>query len=212
MSPSPQSVLVIACGALAHDLVRVKALNQWQHMDIQCLPAELHNHPQKIPEAVREKIRENRGKYRRIFAAYSDCGTGGLLDKMLARERVERLPGAHCYEMFAGAKKFGQLHEAELGTFYLTDFLATHFDRLIVKGLALDRFPQLKDQFFSNYKKLVYLAQLDDRAIDEKARNAANYLDLEYQRILTRDQHLESALSVQIGSVRQRAQQTEMRT
>ena len=207
MSSNPQqvlaqSVLVIACGALAHDLVRVKALNQWRHMDIQCLPAELHNHPQKIPEAVRNKIEQNRHKYQSIFVAYSDCGTGGLLDAVLQQYGIERLPGAHCYEMFSGAKKFKELHEAELGTFYLTDFLATHFDRLIIKGLALDRFPQLKDQFFNNYKKLVYLAQLDDMEIDKKARNAADYLELEYQRVLTRDQHFEAALSVQIGSVR----------
>ncbi|WP_423909114.1 DUF1638 domain-containing protein [Candidatus Spongiihabitans sp.] len=207
MSSNPQqvlaqSVLVIACGALAHDLVRVKALNQWRHMDIQCLPAELHNHPQKIPEAVRNKIEQNRHKYHSIFVAYSDCGTGGLLDAVLQQYGIERLPGAHCYEMFSGAKKFKALHEAELGTFYLTDFLVTHFDRLIIKGLALDRFPQLKDQFFNNYKKLVYLAQLDDMEIDKKARNAANYLELEYQRVLTRDQHFEAALSVQIGSVR----------
>ncbi len=171
-------------------------------MDIQCLPAELHNHPQKIPGAVQNKIRENRENYQSMFVAYSDCGTGGLLDAVLQEEGIERLPGAHCYEMFAGEKIFGELHEAELGTFYLTDFLATHFDRLVIKGLALDRHPQLKDQFFSNYRKLVYLAQLDDMDIDTKAREAANYLGLEYERILTSDHQFESALSVQIGSVR----------
>ena len=203
MCPEPHRILVIACGALAHDLVRVKEFNHWDHMDIQCLPAELHNHPQKIPDAVQTKIRANREKYQHMFVAYSDCGTGGLLDAVLQQEGVERLPGAHCYEMFSGAEKFNELHEAELGTFYLTDFLATHFERLVIEGLGLDRFPQLIEQFFGNYRKLVYLAQLDDSDIDKKARDAANYLGLEYERIVTKDHHFESALSVQIGSIRQ---------
>ena len=198
-------VLVIACGALAHDLMRVKTLNQWQHMDVQCLPAELHNRPHKIPAAVESKIMENQHEYDNIFVAYSDCGTGGLLDVVLQRYGVERLPGAHCYEMFSGKAKFNELHEAELGTFYLTDFLANHFDRLIIKGLGLDRFPQLKSDYFGHYRKLLYLAQLDDVNIDQKARHAADYLGLEYQRVLTQDTHFESALSVQVGSVRQTA-------
>ena len=133
----PSRVLVIACGALAHDLVRVKEANQWDHVDFQCLPAELHNRPNQIPEAVRQKIRENRDRYRDIFIGYSDCGTGGLLDLVLEQEQVERLPGAHCYEMFAGGDVFADLHEAEPGTCYLTDFLADHFDRLVIRGLGL---------------------------------------------------------------------------
>jgi hypothetical protein len=189
-------ILVIACGALAHELVRIRNLNQWDHMEIQCLPAELHNTPQLIPQAVRDKIRENSAQYREIFAAYSDCGTGGLLDKVLEQEGVERLPGAHCYEMFSGSKKFQQLHDAEIGTFYLTDFLARHFNRLIIKGLGLDRFPQLKQDYFGNYKKLVYLAQLDDGEVDERARQAAEYLELQYERVFTGDNNLESALAV----------------
>lgn len=193
-------VLVIACGALAHDLVRVKNLNQWDHLEIQCLPAELHNTPQLIPRAVQRKISENRGRYRHMFAAYSDCGTGGLLDKMLAEEGVERLPGAHCYEMFAGAGQFTQLHEAELGTFYLTDFLARHFKRVIVKGLGLDSFPQLKGEYFAHYRKLVYLAQRDDAQTDAAARQAAEYLELEYQRVFTGDRHLEAALTAGAGN------------
>jgi hypothetical protein len=197
-----QRVLVIACGALAHDLVRVKELNGWDHMDFQCLPAELHNRPQQIPAAVRDKIHENREKYRSIFVAYSDCGTGGLLDVVLKQEGVERLPGAHCYEMFAGKNIFSAMHEAEPGTFYLTDFLASHFDRLVVKGLGLDRFPELKDQFFGNYRKLVYLAQLDREELDSKARAAAQYLGLEYERIDTGDRQLDSLLSVRVDSFR----------
>ena len=195
-----ERVLLIACGALAHDLVRVKGLNGWDHLDIQCLPAELHNTPQLIPDAVQNKIRENRGRYRRMFAAYSDCGTGGLLDKMLEAEGVERLPGAHCYEMFAGAGQFAQLHEAEIGTFYLTDFLARHFERVIIRGLGIDRHPQLKQAYFNHYKKLVYLAQREDAELDALARRAADRLGLVYGRVVTGDRHLEAALTAAAGN------------
>ena len=195
-------VLVIACGALAHELVRVKELNQWEHIDFQCLPAELHNYPEKIPEAVQGKIRENRDLYENIFVGYSDCGTGGLLDVVLQKEGVDRLPGAHCYEMFSGSEVFQNLHEAELGTFYLTDFLAIHFERLVVKGLGLDRFPQLKEQYFGYYRKLVYLAQKEDSKVDLKAQAAARFLDLEYEKVATGDGHLETAIAVTIGSTK----------
>jgi len=195
-----ERVLVIACGALAHELVRVRAASGWTHLDIQCLPAELHNTPERIAPAVRDKIRENRGRYRRMFAAYADCGSGGQLDKMLAAEGVERLPGAHCYELFAGGAKFAGLHDAEPGTFYLTDFLARHFDRLIIRGLGLDRFPQLAQDYFGNYRKLVYLAQLDDPAVDTAAQRAAEYLGLEYERVFTGDRHLQAALASAAGA------------
>ena len=196
----PCRVLVIACGALAHDLVRVKEANQWDHVDFQCLPAELHNRPNQIPEAVRQKIRENRDRYRDIFIGYSDCGTGGLLDLVLEQEQVERLPGAHCYEMFAGGDVFADLHEAEPGTCYLTDFLADHFDRLVIRGLGLDRFPELKDQFFCNYSKLVYLAQKSDQEKERKAREAAEFLELEFELVLTGDKGLKQAMAVHVAA------------
>ncbi len=194
-------VLVIACGALAHDLVRVRDANDWHHLEFQCLPAELHNRPQKIPAAVREKIRAARDEFREIFVGYSDCGTGGELDRVLEEEGVERLPGAHCYEMFAGSRAFNALHEAEIGTFYLTDFLARHFERLIVRGLGLDRHPDLLPMVFGNYRKLVYLAQRDDAELDARAREAAEFLGLEYEKLQTGDDHLESALRVRVVPV-----------
>ncbi len=193
-------VLVIACGALSHDLVRVKKLNGWDHMDIQCLPADYHNKPQLIPDAVEQKITQNRHEYETIYVGYSDCGTGGLLDNVLAKHGVERLPGAHCYEMFAGTPVFSEIAEAELGTFYLTDYLARHFKRLIVKGMGLDRHPELMSMYFGNYKRVVYLAQLDDEELDQLAREAARYLGLAYERVETGDTHLNSALKVTIGS------------
>ncbi len=120
--------LEIACGALAHEVSELKRVNGWTSFDVQCLPPELHNRPEKIAPAVREKIRENRERYPHIFVAYADCGTGGELDRVLAAEQVERLPGAHCYEFFAGSKAFAAMAEDEPGTFYLTDFLLRHFD------------------------------------------------------------------------------------
>jgi len=192
-------VLIIACGALAPDLVRVRDFNGWGHIDFQCLPAELHNKPQLIPEEVRKKIQQNRDRYQQIFIGYSDCGTGGLLDRVLQEEQVERLPGAHCYEMFAGSNAFSVLAEAELGTFYLTDFLARHFERVIVKGLGMDRYPELKEQYFANYRKLVYLAQLDNTEIEQQAKDAAEFLGLSYEKVATGDHHLETALTVQVA-------------
>ncbi len=179
--PKCSGVLIIACGALAREIVALVRANQWQHMTVQYLPAEWHNTPDKIPDGVRDKIRAARGRFARIFVAYADCGTGGQLDQVLKEEGVERIPGAHCYEFFAGAKTFAELSDAEPGTFYLTDFLAQHFDRLIYRGLGLDRHPQLMSDYFGNYRKLVYLAQIEEPRLVAKAREAAKYLGLEFE-------------------------------
>lgn len=179
--PKCSAVLIIACGALAREIVALVRANRWQHMTVQCLPAEWHNTPDKIPDGVRDKIRAARGRFARIFVAYADCGTGGQLDQVLKEEGVERIPGAHCYEFFAGAKTFAELSDAEPGTFYLTDFLAQHFDRLIYRGLGLDRHPQLMPEYFGNYRKLVYLAQIEEPRLVAKAREAAKYLGLEFE-------------------------------
>src|SRR5947208_3263146 len=144
------AVLVIACGALAREIVALRRANGWTELDVTCLPATLHNRPERITDAVREKIRAHRDRYASIFVAYGDCGTGGALDAMLAEEGVERIPGAHCYEMFAGSTVFATLADDEPGTFYLTDFLVRHFDRLVIRGLGIDRHPELRDQYFRN--------------------------------------------------------------
>lgn len=176
------AVLVIACGALAREIVALRALNQWPHMAVQCLPADLHNRPEKIPEAVRAKIRAARGRFQSIFVAYADCGTGGLLDAVLAEEGgVERIAGAHCYEFYAGAQRFAALAEAELGTFYLTDFLLQHFERLIIHGLGLDTHPELMGLYFGHYRKLTYLAQLPSAEKIAAGRVAADRLGLAYE-------------------------------
>jgi uncharacterized membrane protein len=178
-------VLVIACGALARELVALTKLNGWSTLDIQCLPPELHNRPERIPAAVRAAIVAGRAAYERIFVAYADCGTGGLLDEVLRAERVERLPGAHCYEFFATPAVFAAMSEAEPGTFYLTDFLVRHFDRLVIAGLGIDRHPELAHEYFRNYRKLTYLAQVADPALASAARGAARRLGLEYEERFT---------------------------
>jgi len=186
--------LIIACGALAHELTAVIRRNGWTHLQVQCLPARLHNTPERITEAVRAKIRGNREAYRRIYVAYADCGTGGQLDRMLEAEGAERIGGSHCYEFFAGGRVFESLSEAEPGTFYLTDYLARHFDRLIIRELGIEDHPELLSMYFGNYRRLVYLAQRDDPALLEKARAAAARLGLEFECRHTGLQPFEDAL------------------
>ena len=176
-------VLVVGCGALARELVALT--RDLPNVDITCLPATLHNRPGGIPAAVRDRIRRRRAGYDRVFVAYADCGTGGLLDPVIAEEGVERLAGAHCYEFYATSPEFAQLTDDEPATFFLTDFLARNFDRLVVKGLGLDRHPELRDQYFGNYRRLVYLAQIDDPELDLVARRAARRLGLRYERRVT---------------------------
>ena len=172
--------LVIACGAIARELVRIKKLNRWDHMVIQCLPPDLHNSPEHIPATVETKILSQAGRYKHIVVAYADCGTGGALDKVLDRYGIERIPGAHCYEFFTGSQQFHTIADAEPGSFYLTDFLVRHFDRLVVKGLGLDRLPQLMPIYFGHYKRVVYLAQSESRDLQTLAQKHASFLGLEY--------------------------------
>ena len=178
-------VLLLACGALARELVELQRVNQWFHTKIQCLPPDLHNRPETIPERVREAIEKYRHDYVQIFVAYADCGTGGKLDEVLDEYGIERLPGAHCYEFLAGAELFKDLCDVELGTYYLTDFLAQNFDRLVKKGLGLDKHPELMPTFFGNYRKLVYLAQTDSAELSAKAAGHAAFLGLEFQELKT---------------------------
>lgn len=173
--------LVIACGALAREIVALREVNGWPHLDVACLPAHLHNAPARITGAVREKIIANRDRYASIFVAYGDCGTGGELDAMLSEERCERIPGAHCYAFYAGEDTFASLADDEPGTFYVTDFLLRHFDRLVIRGLGLDRHPELAAQYFGNYRRLVYLAQSASPKRIADARVAAERLGLTFE-------------------------------
>jgi hypothetical protein len=180
-APDPSRVLVIGCGALARELVAVIDQAGLANVDLTCLPATLHNRPGGIPAAVRAKIRAARPLYERIFIAYADCGTGGLLDVALAEEGVERLSGAHCYEVYAGSAAFAAMTDQDPATFFLTDFLARNFERLVITGLGLDRHPELLAAYFGNYHRLVYLAQTDDPALVAAARRAARRLGLTFE-------------------------------
>jgi hypothetical protein len=180
-SRGARRILVIACGALAREVFALKL----DAIDVACLPAQLHNHPKRIPEAMRAKIRDNREAYDKILCLYGDCGTGGELDRVLAEEGVSRIEGAHCYAFYAGEETFAALAEEEPGTFYLTDFLVRHFDALVIRGLGLDRFPELRDDYFGNYRRVVHLAQFDDPDMKTKAKAAAEKLGLAYERRFT---------------------------
>jgi hypothetical protein len=191
--------LVIGCGALARELVSIT--RQLPNVEVACLPAELHNRPGGIPAAVRGRIADARADgFEHIFVAYADCGTGGLLDRVLADEKVDRLPGAHCYEFYAGADAFAQLHDDEPGTFYLTDFLVRNFDRLVVRGLGIDRHPELLSDYFGNYRRVVYLAQTEDPELDEAAQAAAVRLGLTFERRFTGLGDLELSVRSFVGA------------
>ena len=173
-------VLVVGCGALARELVELT--RPLPNVDVACLPPGLHNRPGGIPARVRARIRQGRREgYGTVFVAYADCGTGGLLDPVLVEEGVERLPGAHCYEFFAGRTDFARLADEEPATFWLTDFLARNFDRLVIRGLGIDEHPELEPMYFGNYRRLVYLSQTDDPDLLAKARRAAERLGLAFE-------------------------------
>ena len=173
--------LLICCGAIAREVLAIINANNLDHMKVESLPAGLHNTPHFIPERVRKKIKENRTEFERILGLYSDCGTGGRLQNVLDEEGVEGIGGAHCYQMYAGSNAFATITEAEIGCFFLTDYLTQHFDRLVIQGLGLDKHPELRDSYFANYKKVVYLAQRDDRKLRELAALAANQIELDLE-------------------------------
>jgi hypothetical protein len=197
LPPAEPATVVIGCGALARELLAL--LRPVPGVELVCLPASLHSRPERIADAVRDRIariRDEHGPATRVVVGYADCGTGGMLDAALAGTGVERLPGAHCYEIYAGSAAFEALSEEEPGTFYLTDFLARQFDALVWKGLKLDRHPQLLPMMFGNYRRLVYLAQTDDEALDAAAQDAAARLGLAYERRYTGIGGLGDALPV----------------
>jgi len=175
--------LVLACGALVYELVELIKHNPDLEglIDLQCLPAHLHNTPQLIAGEVDKYLSEHASRYESVLVAYGDCGTAGALDSVLQKHGAERMPGAHCYEFFAGSKEFDEIVEEELGSFFLTDFLVKFFDRIVVQGLGIDRYPELKDEYFKHYKQLVYLAQTEDAELQTLARQCAKTLGLDYQ-------------------------------
>lgn len=178
------SVLLLACGALAREILALKASHGWEHLALTCLPADLHLYPERIPAAVEAAVLEHRANYEKIFVVYADCGTGGLLKAKCDELGVEMVEGPHCYSFFEGNEAFAQ-HADEIDAFYLTDFLTRQFEAFVWRPMGFDRHPELIQMMFGNYRKLVYLAQLDDPALDAKAREAAAKLGLVYERRLT---------------------------
>jgi len=179
------TTLVLGCGALAQELLAVVRANGLDEIEVRCLPAPLHNQPDLIAGAVDEALTALAPGYQRTFVAYADCGTAGALDTVLEKHGVARLPGAHCYAFYAGLPAFDAIHSSEPGTFYLTDFLARSFETLVIGGLGLDRHPHLLADYFGNYTRLVYLSQREDPDLLERARRAAERLDLTFQHIPT---------------------------
>ena len=192
--------LVIACGALAREIAALRRANGWSALEVRCLPAELHNRPERIAPAVRAAIQANGGRYAQIFVAYGDCGTGGELDRVLREEGIERLPGAHCYEFFATAQVFEQLADSEPGTFYLTDFLLRHFERLVVRPLGLDRHPELTQEYFRNYRRLIYLSQAPRPGAIEQAQRIAERFGFEFEHRSTGYGELGTRLAAVVAS------------
>lgn len=198
-SRAPQ-VLVLACGALAQELVHLIRVNEWDHVTLDCLPGILHNRPERIPDAVARRLDEIGAGYDRVVLGYADCGTGGRLDEIAERYGAVRLPGAHCYEFYATPPVFAELATAEPGTFYLTDYLARHFDRFVWAGLGLDRHPELLATYFGNYTRLVYLAQKSDGGLVEMAQSAADRLGLHFEHRRVGYGDLETGLVDAVGA------------
>jgi len=188
-------VLVIACGALAREVLALKALNGWEHLDLHCLPAKLHLWPDRIPDAIEAAVAAARARYGRIFVAYADCGTGGLLQARCAALGVEMIAGPHCYSFFDGNDIFAARGDDEMTAFYLTDFLVRQFDAFVWRPMGLDRHPELRDMIFGNYRRLIYLAQTEDPGLDAEAARAADRLGLAYERRFTGYGDLKTALA-----------------
>ena len=186
LAPAGQGgVLLIACGALAHEILALKRINGWDHLDLHCLPANLHLWPDRIPAAVEAAVAQRRGDYVSTFVVYADCGTGGLLQAKCAELGVGMVEGPHCYSFFEGNAVFAEKSETEFDAFYLTDFLVRQFDAFVWRPMGLDRHPELRDMYFGNYSKLVYQAQTNDPALDRKAEDCAARLGLAYERRFT---------------------------
>jgi hypothetical protein len=180
--------LIIACGALAREIGTLIARPGLAHVDITCLPAAWHNRPERIASGVRRKVRQAKAAgYRHILVGYAECGTRGDLDRVCAEEGVERIAGPHCYAFYAGTDRFAAAvaEDADIDAFFLTDFLARHFETLVVKPLGLDRHPELRDAYFGHYRRLIHLAQTEDAALTARAEAAARRLGLSFERRFT---------------------------
>jgi len=189
--------LVVACGALANELFTIKAMNDWDHYDVQCLDAKLHNRPALIAPKLKEVIADKGDGYKHILIGYADCGSNGAIDELInADPRLERLAGPHCFSFFIGPDEYDRLQDQDPGTFWLTDFLVRHFDSMVTKNLGLDKNPELRELYFGNYTNVTYISQLEDEALVEQAKDCADQLQLEFRHIHTGFGAFEQALTL----------------
>ena len=185
-TPQSSKLRVIACGALAREILAITKSEALSHIDVTCLPAILHNHPEKIPSAIDEAIVKARSEgFEQVYIAYADCGTSGELDRVCEKHRVERIAGPHCFSFYFGNEEFLNRDDDDIYTFFLTDFLARQFRAFVIEPLGLDKHPELRDMYFGHYKKVVYLVQEQDPALDKAAAEAAKFLGLKYERRVT---------------------------
>lgn len=195
-TPENNRLLVIACGMIAREILAVKERHGLDHIDLTCLPADFHFHPDRIAPAMEKAIVDARARgYRDIFVGYADCGTGGLLDRVIERHGVERMAGPHCFAFYQGNAAFEASGERDMLAFYMTDFLCRQFEAFFIRPLGLDRHPELIKDYFGSYEKLIYLAQTEDPALEKVARDAATLLGLAYERRLTGYGDLETSLA-----------------
>lgn len=198
LEPSDK-ILILACGALAKEISVLVRLNGWKHLQTRYLPAKLHNTPEKIADELRINLLSAKTKFPKIFIGYADCGTGGSIDSLLEEFNIQRLPGAHCYEFFSGKQTFEEIMEKEIGSFFLTDFLVKAFDKLVWQGMKIDRHPELMKIYFKHYKRLVYLAQAENPALQTRANQIAKRLGLEFEYRFTGYGELKNSLSALAG-------------
>ena len=186
MAGQERKVRVIACGMIAREILDVCRMNGLDHVSLTCLPADYHHHPERIAPETDKAIRKARSEgYDHIFIGYADCGTGGMLDKVCEEHGVERIAGPHCFSFYLGNDAFAAADDEYMRTFFVTDFLARHFDTFLLKPLGLDRHPELREMYFGAYERLLYIAQTDDPVLTEKARAGAKVLGLAFERRLT---------------------------
>ena len=194
LEPSDK-ILILACGALAKEISALIRLNGWSHLKTRYLPAILHNTPEKITEQLRMVLQSSQTKFSKIFIGYADCGTGGKIDSLLDEFDVQRLPGAHCYEFFAGKQTFAEIIKEEIGSYFLTDFLVKAFEKLVWQGMKIDQHPELLPIYFKHYKKLVYLTQSENLKLQAQAHEIARRLGLVYEKRVTGYGELEHSIA-----------------
>lgn len=193
--PQPEKLLVIACGMIAREVLAAKQQVGLDHLELTCLPAEFHFYPDRIAPAMDAAIVKARAEgFEHIFVGYADCGTGGLLDKVCEKHGVERMAGPHCFGFYQGMDAYAKVADDDMMSFYMTDFLCRQFDAFFMKPLGLDRHPELIQDYFGNYEKVIYLAQTDDPELDRVAEDAARLLGLAYERRFTGYGDLPAAL------------------